>query len=70
MVCMVVAMVVEFAGLLLGHFVTEMFRGHMPRNTDLAYIVIFISSSRKKNIANPNSCKRLLLNFKYSVCTF
>jgi len=59
---MVVQMVVEFAGLLLEHFVTEMFRGHMPRNTNLAYTVIFIRWSKKKNIPNLKFFKRLLLS--------
>ena len=38
------------AGLLSALFATEMFRGHMPRNTNLVYTVTFIRKSKKKNI--------------------
>ena len=43
-------MVGGHAGLLSARFATEMSRGHMPRNTNLAYIATFIRESKKKNI--------------------
>jgi hypothetical protein len=50
------------AGLLWERCVTEMSREHMPRNTVLAYTVIFIRQSKKRNIPDLSLSKRLILN--------